>query len=160
MSFTYILIVLFIIYLSIKLFQSSKGRNEIRKKSTFEIPDIAGEYKVYEFEDNDEFFVHGVQARAKNVIDWAKGKNLSIYAKREPLNKFDSNAIAIYGQSSNKKRKIGYIATEIAEELVDKGYDKKLKVQLLDVKINNNTDAELEFDLNIFIEYKILIPLT
>jgi len=105
--FIKIFVVLFIIYLVIKLFKpkQNKGKNKIIKKSTFEIPNTIEGYKTYEFEDDNEFFVHGVHYREKAVIEWAQGDNLKLYPKREANNEYDSNAIAIQGESSGKKKK-------------------------------------------------------
>lgn len=171
----YIVGIVFITYCAFKLYstsgkkqitatrpsylESEENNIPIKKKSTFEIPDTLDGYMTYEFEDDDEFFVHGVQYRKKAVLEWAQGDNHKLHARREPSNKYDSNAIAIQGESSGKKRKIGYIATEIAEDLVDKGLDRKLKFQLLNVKITDDVNPDSEFDMSILIKYKILIPL-
>ena len=155
-------VMVLIVYLLIKLLSGKTQKEEalpINNNSTFEIPDVPDGYRVYEFEDDDdEFFVHGVHHRKKAVLEWAQGKNLKLYTRREASNKYDSNAIAIQGESSGKKKKIGYVAAEIAEDLVDKGFDRKLKLQLLDVKITDDVEPDSDFDMHILIKYKILIP--
>lgn len=143
---SYILL-LSLIVLGIYLYKRGTRQKEtrIQKRTTFEIKDVPDGYAVLE---DGSFFVHGVTFRIKQCIDWASGKNLEIYHKREPKNKYDENAIAIYGKSSNGKRKLGYIEKEIAYDLVSDGLDKDMKIRLLSVKITDEAP---------FIEYDILV---
>ena len=65
----------------------------------------------------------------------------------ENNNKYDSNAIAVYGKSSTGERKLGYIAAEIADDLVYNELDDKIKARLIGVEIKETP----------FIEYEILV---
>jgi len=114
------------------------------KESIFEIDSILDGYEVYE---DSTFFVQGVTYKFESCIKWAKGENHKIYFKREPNNKHDSNAIAVYGKSSTGRRKIGYIASEIADDLVYRELDDKIKARLINIEIKDVP----------FIEYEILV---
>lgn len=116
----------------------------VQKKNTFNIDDTPDGYEVYE---NESYFVHGVTHRFKACLKWAEGNNHQISFKREPNNKYDSNAIAIFGKSSTGRRKLGYIASEIADDLVYRELDDKIKARLLSVEIKEAP----------FINYEILV---
>lgn len=112
--------------------------------SPFTVVDIPRGYEVYEESD---FYVHGVKKRIKACREWAAGDNLSLEFKREPGNKYDSEAIAIYGISSSGRRKLGYVAAELADDIVDRELEYSIMPRLLDVEIKETP----------FINYEILI---
>lgn len=141
----WILVVTIGVYIYKKFFEKNIGKKkEIKRKSEFAINDIPSGYEVYE---DDTFFVHGVKHRFNDCLKWAKGDNCQIYFKRENNNKYDSNAIAVYGKSSTGERKLGYIAAEIADDLVYNELDDKIKARLIGVEIKETP----------FIEYEILV---
>ncbi|PHR57266.1 MAG: hypothetical protein COA44_06090 [Arcobacter sp.] len=115
-----------------------------KKQDAFKVIDIPEGYEVYE---DDDFFIQGVTYRMDACVKWATGENLELSFKREPNNKHDDNAIAIYGKSSTGKRRLGYVAAEIADELVYKELDDKIKPRLLSVEIKEAP----------FINYEILV---
>ena len=120
-------------------------------------PDDLGEDVIVDF----NFFVKGVHYRKKNIIKWATGKNLALTHRREPSNKYDPNAIAIYGTSSNGKFKLGYIDADLAEVLVETGLHKGMKLAIKDVEITDKVSKEEKkrgFDMRILIEYEIYAP--
>ena len=102
----------------------------------------------YEIYEDSSFFIHGVSYRKNDCIIWAKEENLTLSYKREPNNKYDSNAIIIFGNSSKGKKKLGYIASEIADELVYENLIDNMKINLIDVKIEDGFP---------FIEYEIWV---
>jgi len=113
-------------------------------EKAFSIDDVSSDYYVFE---DDSLFVHGVKRRKQSCIEWAQGNNHKLEFKREQNNKYDSNAIAIYGISSTGKRKIGYVAADVADELVYQELEGKIKPRLLNVEIKDTP----------FIEYEILV---
>ncbi len=117
---------------------------DIKHQDTFSIPDIPDGYIAFE---DDSYYVAGVTFRMKACIEWATGSDLSIYFKREPKNKHDTNAIAVYGKSSNGRRKLGYVQAEIASEIVYRELDSDMKARLLGVEIKEAP----------FIHYEILV---
>jgi len=118
--------------------------SDVKKQSVFNVEDVPAGYEIYE---DDTFFVHGVKHRFNACVKWAQGENHKIFFKREPKNKYDSNAIAIFGTSSTGKRQLGYIASEIADDLVYKELDDKIIARLISVEIKETP----------FIEYEILV---
>jgi len=118
---------------------------ELKSESTFEVDNIPKGYVVYE---DDSFFVQGVTFRFEACVTWAQGEGHKISFKREPNNKHDSNAIAIFGKSSTGRRKLGYVAADIADDLVYKELDKKMKVRLLSVAIKEAPFIEFEILVN------------
>lgn len=121
------------------------------KKTKFKIEDIPKGYMLY---NDREIFVRGVLHRKENIIKWAKGRKPSIFAKPEPDNPYDKNAIAIYGKSSTGTFHIGYIAREISNKLAELGFTDKVKVRLVNAEIRENNE-----DTKIFIQYDILVPI-
>lgn len=143
----WILVVIVGVYVYKTYFEKSKKEklnNSIKKQSSFSIEDIPDGYEVYE---DDTFFVHGVKYRFNECVKWAQGKNLKIFFKREPNNKHDNNAIAIFGTSSTGKKQLGYIASEIADDIVYRNLDDKIIARLISVIIKETP----------FIEYEILV---
>lgn len=118
--------------------------NSEKTEKQFVVDEVLEGYYIYE---DDSFFAHGVKHRFDACVTWAKGDNPKLAFKREPNNKYDSNAIAIYGISSTGRRKIGYVAAELADELVYEELDDKIKPRLLSVKIEDTP----------YIEYEILV---
>lgn len=135
-------IVSFIYFKIKKFFAKIQIKKNTKKKKNFDIIEIPRGYEVY-----DSLFVQGTSFRKDDCIKWATGENHSIRFKREPNNNHDSNAIAIYGESTNGIFHLGYVASDIAEELVDYELDDKIIARLISVKITTNP----------FIEYEILI---
>ena len=115
--------------------------DSIKKEDVFTVTKVSNGYSVFE---DGSHFIQGVTYRKQNCIDWATGDNLSLSWKREPNNKYDSNAIAIYGKSSNGNKKIGYIAAEIADILVYEELTKGMKVNLLSVEIKDTPFIQYE----------------
>lgn len=142
------------------------GIKQTKKQGTIktEIPD--GYCLFPDDLDNDliadfNFFVKGVHYRKANVIKWATGEDLALTHRREPSNKYDSNAIAIYGTSSNGKFKLGYVDADLAEVLVETGLNKGMKLAIKDVEITDKVSKEEKkkgFDMRIRIEYKLYVP--
>ena|GEM_PF-6997340 len=124
--------------------KDKKDNKEDRAESTFNVMNIPVGYEIYE---DDSFFIHGVMHRFDACLKWAQGENHKISFKREANNKHDNNAIAIYGISSTGKKKLGYVAAEIADDLVYRELDNKIKARLLSVRIEETP----------FIEYEILV---
>lgn len=108
------------------------------------VEDIPTGYYVFE---DQSFFVAGVTFRPQNCDWWVSGKNLSLSFKREPDNRHDENAIAIYGKNDMGSKKIGYVSSDIAFDIVSDGLYKKIKPRLISVAVG---DAH-------FIEYEILV---
>lgn len=126
-----------------------QNKNEPQpKKEAVEIPidleEIPDGYTVYQ---EQSFFVTGVTFRSDSCNWWVNGKNLSLSFKREPSNSHDENAIAIYGKNDQGSKKIGYVNSDIAYDIVSDGLDKKIKPRLISVSVG---DAH-------FIEYEILV---
>jgi hypothetical protein len=119
-------------------------KKEIKLAASFTVADIPDGYEIYEESD---FYVHGVKKRMKACIKWATGENLSLEFKREPSNKYDTEAIAVYGISSNGRRKIGYVAAELADDIVERELEYSIIPRLLSVEIEDIP----------FIKYEILI---
>ena len=120
-------------------------------------PDDISEDVIADF----NFFVKGVHYRKKNIIKWATGKDLALTHRKEPSNKYDPNAIAIYGTSSNGKLKLGYIDADLAEVLAETGLYKGMKLAIKNVEITDKVSKEEKkngFDMRIRIEYEIYVP--
>lgn len=109
-----------------------------------DLEDIPDGYTVYQ---EQSFFVAGVTFRRDSCNWWISGKNLSLLFKREPSNSHDENAIAIYGKNDQGSKKIGYVNSDVAYDIVSDGLDKKIKPRLISVSVG---DAH-------FIEYEILV---
>ena len=139
-----IVVFLYIYKKRAKALVNDKPTGPIKKKSTFNVADMPNGYEVYE---DSSFFIHGVKVRFDACLKWAQGENYQISFKRESNNKHDDNAIAIFGKSSTGERQLGYVAAEIADDLVYRELDNKIKARLVSVKIEETP----------FIEYEILV---
>ena len=87
-----------------------------KQRFKFDIP--AGE-KIYE----PDFEIAGAHHYTSDIASVMSKQGTSFYLKPEPQNKFDSNAIAVVGQTKNwlgtKIRKVGYLPSEIAKRVVE-----------------------------------------
>ncbi len=144
------------------LFGSKQTKKQVTIKTEVSdgyclFPDDIGDDVIADF----NFFVKGVHYRKKNIIKWATGEDLALTHRREPSNKHDPNAIAIYGTSSNGKFKLGYVDAELAEVLTETGLHKGMKLAIKNIEITDKVSMDEKkkgFDMRILIEYEIYAP--
>lgn len=100
----------------------------------------------------DGFEVSGMQHRLPAAIAFIKGKDHQLKLVREPRNKFDPNAIAVYGISKGlffgKERHIGYVPAESAARIVASGLLSVLKPRLRNIYLSDRNFALVEMDIS------------
>jgi len=105
-------------------------------------------YKTYE-----QAGVAGLQHNIENCNKWLKNsdeKSLDLFFEREPNNKFDKNAIAIYGKSNRyDKIKLGYLASFRAKEIVEDDLFDYVIPSLPEIQYDekNNNRVNVFFDI-------------
>ncbi len=148
LTIAFLLIVAYFIFRK-KDQQKKQNKNEPQpKKEAVEIPiNLEGILDGYTVYQDQSFFIAGVTFRRDSCEWWVNGNNLSLSFRREPNNKYDDNAIAIYGKNDQGSKKIGYVEADIADDIVSNDLVKKIIPRLLSIRVG---EAH-------FIEYEILI---
>lgn len=95
--------------------------------------------------------VSGVNYRFNTVKKFAKRRKKRIYLKREPGNKNPPNKIKVIAKSKGwffeTKKCIGYVPTDIANQLIDTGLEERVKVRLRLIWIEDKNYMGVRFDL-------------
>jgi len=101
---------------------------------------------------NDDF-----KYNRQEIIAGLFGKE-KIYLKREPLNKFDSNAVAVMLKRSKKDWKLGYIRSELAAFFADLWPTYKFFATIAEIKdgsIEDNISYGLVIDVKKILRGKL-----
>jgi hypothetical protein len=95
--------------------------------------------------------VAGIQHCRDDAIAFIKGKDQRLEIDREPKNKFDPNAIAVFGITKgffgSKRRKIGYIPAEIAKSIAAESAFSSISPRLRQVRLGDDGFCAVELDL-------------
>ena len=88
---------------------------ESKRKFELDVPDGLQIYESY-------IEVAGAHQRRADVIDFMKGKTLTLELEREPRNQYDKNAIKVIGVAKglflSKRYHLGYVPADMARRLV------------------------------------------
>lgn len=110
------------------------------------LPPIPAGHQLF---DNCE--VAGIQHRQENAAAFIKGSNPELELVREPRNKFDPNAVAVYGISKGwllrKRRHLGYLPKENAAKAVQSGFFEEMTARLRRVYLGDNGFTAIELDV-------------
>jgi hypothetical protein len=104
--------------------------------------------------------VAGISHRKDDVIAFVEGKGHRLEFRAEPRNPQDRNAIKVFGVSKGwlfwRKRHIGYVPTEVAQEIADAGLIKKIALHLDRIWVGGKDDGH--DDTVISIRFDLLVP--
>jgi hypothetical protein len=114
-----------LILLLIYFFKKAKNNNDINYKddngdnvlklSFYNFPYNRKEYQIL----FDRLEIAGINYRFNNAKKIFTNEDVYIVFEKEPNNKYDKNAIAIYGVNENKKEHIGYVDKETARFIAE-----------------------------------------
>ena len=113
---------------------------------------------LQDYPEDLQIYVHaevaGISFRKNDALIFANARNQTIEMEREPGNKHDRNAIAIYGVCHRGRAMIGYVPKEIAAHIARSGMFDLLRPRLARVFMGgeNSRDPYLE------IQFQILGP--
>lgn len=104
-------------------------------------------YQIY----CERFDVAGVSFRKKEVIPFIKSGSADVKFEREPENQHDPNAIKIMGIKTGffgkKKLHLGYVPKELAEKIVNSGFETLVLPRLHKTYLGDDTYVEVEVQL-------------
>lgn len=97
--------------------------------------------------ENEEYKVN-----RQEIISGLKGSE-KIYLKREPTNRFDSNAVAVVLKSESMDMKLGYLRAELAGLMADMWKEYKFVARIKEIRIgdiDNNIPWGLTIEIGKF----------
>jgi hypothetical protein len=141
-----IALLLLVIFIYKKI-RNSNNRDEdnILKLRFANFPYNRKEYQIL----FDRLPIAGIYYRFKNAKKIFINENVYIIFKRESNNKYDSNAIAIYGANEKRKEHIGYVDSGTAKFIIENN--------LYDFVAPNLTFIMIGYKKVLVTDYQILI---
>lgn len=113
----------------------------------YHLPEILEGLQIFE----ERLEVAGVQYRRDDAHAFANGQNLSLEFEREPNNTHDQNAIKLigcrHGYFGVKRHFIGYVPSNVAADIVERGYYEKVAPRLLKTYVGENGFVEILFQV-------------
>ena len=95
--------------------------------------------------------VVGIQHHQHGAISFIKGKDHEIVLELEPRNKFDPNAIIVYGITKGffgrKVNKVGYIPAEVSKIIAEQSMFTQLAPRLRNLYMNDDGFCAIRLDL-------------
>lgn len=132
--------------------ENNKRIKEHKKRKKVKLPDLSSYFRIF------NTFVAGYRYSNPISIHYKIAKNQEVFLVREPDNKYDKYAIALYVLIDNKEReKLGYIAKQenyILSKLLDNKYSLKGYICGLNDTNLKQSDYKYSVRVNIYLEHK------
>ena len=111
------------------------------------LPPIAKGHRIF----YGDVEVVGIQHHRDEAISFIKGKDHEIVLELEPRNKFDPNAIIVFGTNKGffgrKTKKVGYIPAEVSKTIAEQSMFSQIAPRLRNIYMSDDGFCNIKLDL-------------